>query len=109
MKTEGAEMRSESADTVTIRPDELKAMHSDAMLSLICSSNALSESNFPETLVMDFERSQNLQNQFRSFIISASLLAAVNDAIIKTKNAEDLRVRCPVFRLFVNFFNLLIL
>jgi hypothetical protein len=71
----------------------VKDVHSAAVLALVTSLDTLKESEFPETLSLDFEKLSQLRNQFHFFVVSASMLDIVKNSIIKTNNPDDLRVR----------------
>jgi hypothetical protein len=75
----------------TIQPEQIKDVHSAAILALVSSLDTLKESDFPETLSMDFEKLSLLQSQFHFFVVSASMLDSVKNAIAKTNNPNDWR------------------
>ena len=92
MKSEEAEKRIDFFQMTKINPDQIKDIHYAAVMALVSSLDTLKESDFPETLSMDFEKLSQLRNQFHFFVVSASMLDIVKCAIIKTQNPEDLRV-----------------
>jgi hypothetical protein len=76
-----------------IQPDHtIKDLHFAAVLALVGSLHTLKESEFPETLSLDFQKLSQLRNQFHFFVVSASMLDIVKDAIAKTESPDDRQV-----------------
>jgi hypothetical protein len=72
--------------------DRVKNSHDAAVFEFVSSMEIMKESEFPETLSLSFVKISQLRNQFRFIVVSASMLAAIKDAILQTKNPNDLRV-----------------
>ena len=79
-----------------IKQSVLQEIHSFALMRLVTSFEPLCKSKFPETLVLDFERLCRIQDHFQFVVSSAAMLETVKDAIIETKNKNDLLVRRPI-------------
>lgn len=92
MRSIEAERNIDFSEISEIRPDQIKDIHAAAVVEIVSSMNVLIESEFPETLSLDFEKVFQLRKLFHFFVVAASMLGTVKDAIFKAKNPDDLRV-----------------